>query len=79
MEILFNKYEINSLATAKNAAELSKGILDDWATETFQVAKEAYCLPSTKTVMKSGTKLGLNIMRSRCPSFSGNSQRPGFG
>jgi hypothetical protein len=42
----------------KNVAEWSKGTPADWATETLQVAKLAYRLPGTKTLIKSGTKLG---------------------
>jgi hypothetical protein len=44
---------INSLATALNVSQWSKGTPEDWATESLQAAKEAYCLPGTKTVMQS--------------------------
>jgi hypothetical protein len=40
--------DINSLATAQNVSPWSKGTLEDWATESLQVATEAYCLPGTK-------------------------------
>ena len=39
------------------AAEWSKGIPEDWATESLQIAKKAYYLPGTSTVMPSGTAL----------------------
>jgi hypothetical protein len=37
--------DINFLATSENSAGWSKGTPEDWATESLQVAKEAYCLP----------------------------------
>jgi hypothetical protein len=40
------------------AVEWSKSTLEDWATESLQVAKKAYCLPGSQTVMPSGTALG---------------------
>jgi nuclease S1 len=51
-------WELDGLAKPKMVAEWSRGTIEDWATESLQIAKEAYCLPGTKTVMKSGTKLG---------------------
>ncbi len=51
-------FDCNLLASPKIVAEWSKGTPEDWATESLQLAKEAYCLPGTKTVMASGTKLG---------------------
>lgn len=58
---------INALATPKNVAEWSKGTPEDWATESLQAAKEAYCLPGSKTVMKSGTKLNEDYCRVALP------------
>jgi hypothetical protein len=51
-------WDFTHYANLQNVKEWSKGIPEDWATETLQVAKVAYCVPETKTVMKSGTKLG---------------------
>jgi hypothetical protein len=51
-------WDFNFLSNPKMVTEWSKGTPEDWATETLQIAKEAYCLPGTTTVMKSGTKLG---------------------
>lgn len=51
-------WDLTFLANPKMAAEWAKGTPEDWATESLQVAKVIYCLPGTKTVMKSGTKLG---------------------
>jgi S1/P1 Nuclease len=45
------------LAKPQMVAEWSKGTPEDWATESLQIAKVAYCLPGTKTVMESGTKI----------------------
>jgi nuclease S1 len=35
----------------------AKGTPEDWATETLQIAKEAYCLPGARAPMKSGSRL----------------------
>jgi nuclease S1 len=37
--------DINSLATSQNVSQWSKGTLEEWATESLQMAKQAYCLP----------------------------------
>jgi len=51
-------WDFDFLANPKMAAEWSKGNPETWATETLQIAKLAYCVPGTRTVMRSGTKLG---------------------
>ena len=51
-------WDLNGVTNPKLAAEWSKGTPEDWATDTLQIAKKAYCLPGTNTVMTSGTKLG---------------------
>jgi hypothetical protein len=56
-------YDFIHYANPAFVKECSKGTPEDWATETLQVAKEAYCLPGSKTVMKSGTKLGDDYYR----------------
>ena len=60
-------WDFDFLANPKAVKEWSKGTPEDWATESLQVAKEAYCLPGTKTVMKSGTKLGDGYCRFALP------------
>ena len=51
-------WDLNGVTNPKLAAEWSKGTPEDWATDTLQVAKKAYCLLGTNTVIPSGTKLG---------------------
>jgi hypothetical protein len=60
-------WDFDFLANPKIVAEWSKGTPEDWATESLQVAKDAYCLPGTKTVIKSGTKLGDEYYRWALP------------
>jgi hypothetical protein len=60
-------WDLNGVTSPKLAAEWSKGTPEDWATESLQIAKEAYCLPGTKAVMKSGTKLGDDYCRMALP------------
>jgi len=59
--------DINSLANARNIIEWSKGMPEDWATESLQAAKEAYYLPGTRTVMRSGARLGDDYCRTALP------------
>jgi nuclease S1 len=60
-------WDLDFLANPRMVGEWSKGTPEDWATETLQVAKEAYCLPGTRTVMKSGAKLGNDYYRFALP------------
>jgi nuclease S1 len=50
--------ELDSLVNPTNISQWSKGTIEDWATESLQAAKEAYCMPGTKMVMQSGANLG---------------------
>jgi hypothetical protein len=59
--------ELGALATMENVAEWSKGSPEDWATESLQAAKAAYCIPGSQTVMRSGTKLGDDYCRTALP------------
>ena len=59
--------DLNRIATPNSTAECSKGTPEEWATESLQVAKEAYCTPGTQTVMKSGTRLGDDYYRMALP------------
>ena len=59
--------ELSALMTPKNVVEWSKRTLEDWATESLQIAKEAYCIPGAKTVMRSGAKLGDGYCRMALP------------
>jgi hypothetical protein len=51
-------WELGFLANPRMVTEWAKGTPEDWATESLRIAKEAYCHPGAKTVMKSGTRLG---------------------
>jgi nuclease S1 len=51
-------WDLNGVTNPKLAAEWAKGTPEDWATESLQIAKRAYCLPETNRVMKSGTRIG---------------------
>ncbi len=62
-------FDCNLLATPKIVAQWSKGTPEDWATETLQLAKEAFCLPGTKKVMPPGTKLGDEYCRIVLPTI----------
>jgi nuclease S1 len=51
-------WDFDFIANPRMVAEWSKGTPEDWASETLQVAKAAYCFPGTGTPMKSGARLG---------------------
>jgi hypothetical protein len=51
-------WDFDFIANPKMVAEWSKGTPEDWATETLQIAKEAYCLPGTRKIMSPGARLG---------------------
>ena len=48
---------------------------EDWATDTLQVAKKAYCLPETQSVIQSGTALGESYFLMALPLFKCNLRR----
>jgi len=60
-------WDFNFVANPKMVAEWSKGTPEDWATESLQAAKEAYCLPGTQRVIKSGANLGDDYFRMALP------------
>jgi nuclease S1 len=51
-------WDLNGVTNPKLAAEWSKGTPEDWAAESLQIAKRAYCLPGTGRVLKSGARIG---------------------
>jgi hypothetical protein len=56
-------WDFNYLANPRMAAEWSKGAPADWATESLEIARTAYCLPGSGQPMKSGTRLGNDYYR----------------
>jgi len=59
--------ELNALATPQMVAAWSKGSVEDWANESLQEARMAYCLPGTDRLIPSGTKLGEDYCRFALP------------
>ncbi len=51
-------WDIDFLANPRMVAEWSKGTPADWAAESLKIAAEAYCLPGTNRLMRSGARLG---------------------
>jgi nuclease S1 len=60
-------WDLNGVTNPKLASEWSKGAPEDWATDTLQVAKTAYCLPGTQSLIQSGTTLGDDYSRMALP------------
>jgi Mrp family chromosome partitioning ATPase len=65
--MISSESEVDAVSTPENSAEWSMGTPEDWATESLEAAKVAYCLPGTRTVMKSGSNLGEGYCRSMLP------------
>lgn len=59
--------DLKGISIPAFAEEWVKGTPEVWATDSLQVAKKAYCLPGTQTVMPSGTTLGDNYFRMALP------------
>jgi hypothetical protein len=55
--------DINMVASSED----EKGTPEDWASDTLQVAKNAYLLPETQTVIPPGTALGEDYCRWALP------------
>ncbi|MBN1568597.1 MAG: S1/P1 nuclease [Acidobacteria bacterium] len=60
-------WDFDFIANPKRVVEWSRGTTEDWATETLLVAKEAYCLPGTRQMIKTGTRLGNEYYRFALP------------
>jgi hypothetical protein len=50
-------WDLDHLSNPYKTAEWSRGTPEDWATESLQIAKTAYCYPETKILLKSGAEL----------------------
>jgi hypothetical protein len=50
-------WDMTYWANPRNAELWAKGTPEEWATETLQIAKEAYCLPGASVPMKPGSRL----------------------
>ncbi|HTY63734.1 MAG TPA: S1/P1 nuclease [Acidobacteriota bacterium] len=60
-------WDFDFVANPRLAAEWSKGTPEDWATESLQVAKEAYQLPGENKRIRSGARLGNEYYRFALP------------
>jgi hypothetical protein len=60
-------WDFDFVASPKMVAEWSKGTPEDWATEGLLIAREAYRLPGSDKVMRSGARLGNEYCRFALP------------
>jgi hypothetical protein len=60
-------WDFDFVANPGMAKEWSKGTPADWATESLRIAREAYRLPGSNKVMRSGTRLGNEYYRFALP------------
>jgi hypothetical protein len=59
--------EIESFATAEQIRQWSIGGVESWANESLSAARQAYCLPGTHSMLKSGTVLGQEYLDASLP------------
>jgi nuclease S1 len=60
-------WDFDFVANPKMVAEWSKGTPEDWATESLWVAKEAYRLPGSGKMLRSGARLDNEYYRYALP------------
>jgi nuclease S1 len=60
-------WDFDFVANPKLVAQWSKGVPEDWATESLLIAKEAYRLPGSGNAMRSGARLGNEYYRFALP------------
>ena len=60
-------WDFDFVANPKMVSEWSKGTPADWATESLRIAREAYCMPGSNKVMRSGIRLGDEYYRFALP------------
>jgi hypothetical protein len=51
-------WDLTFVANPKMVVEWSRGTPEDWATESLLIAKSAYRLPGSQTIVRPGTRLG---------------------
>ena len=51
-------WDFDFIANPRRVKEWSRGAPADWATETLQLAKKAYCLPGSESPMPNGAAIG---------------------
>jgi hypothetical protein len=57
------QWDFDFLANPQKVSEWSKGTPEDWATESLQLAKEAYHQPGSERSLRSGSRLGNDYYR----------------
>jgi hypothetical protein len=50
--------ELEALATTELAHQTTAGSVEAWANESLTAARQAYCIPGTRSMLKPGTELG---------------------
>jgi nuclease S1 len=60
-------WDLNGVTNPKFAAEWAKGTPEDWASESLQIARQAYCLPGSGRAIRSGTRIGNDYYSTALP------------
>jgi hypothetical protein len=58
---------LNAIAAQDLAEAWSMGTVEDWATENLEAANAAYRIPGTYLILKPGTKLGEDYLKTVLP------------
>jgi hypothetical protein len=58
---------LTAFAQQSAAAEWSQGGVEDWANESLELARRAYCLPGTDLPLRNGMRLGQDYLEEYLP------------
>ena len=67
----------SALAEAKSEAAGLKGRIEDWADESLEVGRQAYTVPGSKRVLRTGDSLGRDYERANLPLVTDRVARSG--
>jgi len=60
-------WDLTFVANPKMVVEWSKGTPEGWATESLELAKNAYRLPGSNALIRPGTRIGSDYSRAALP------------
>ncbi|MHC5538757.1 S1/P1 nuclease, partial [Singulisphaera rosea] len=60
--------DLTKSASPDLAAQWTQGTIEDWANESFALAKVAYTMPETRVPLRPGTRLGADYQAANLPA-----------
>ena len=71
-------WDLNFVANPRKVAEWSKGTPADWATESLILAKAAYRMPGSQSLIRAGTKIDSNYCNAALPVIQSQLAKAGI-